>query len=231
MITPSNTPQSTPHDTPSTTPSITPSESPIFTPSITPSTTPYKTPESTPYSTPSSTPSIISTETPKSISSIIISPTTSYETPISTAYIASYADTPINTPQETVSKNIKSLIYVPTPRWTVKPTQSPYFDGYAGLPYDPNPIKIAIKETQPPLPTEFVPHFVGHVKKVVNIASGTIILIVVIVLTVLNLIRSAFTVKRTIIQSDNVYSTDEDSFYSLTITVSQSEYSNYYISP
>lgn len=227
--TPSSTPNKTPVETPSDTPKITPKETPKDTPKITPSDTPRMTPKDTPRDTPSSTPSSSPAkspvETPKDTPSRTPLETTPFmtpkDTPSSTPSQTPLETTPVMTPKDTPTS------WVPTPRWTVKPTQTPYFDGYAGLPYDPNPIIVAIKETHPPIPTEYVPQAVGYVRKVATIATGTIIVILIVILAVVNVVRSTTKVIRARMNPNKTETTEDDYWYSLTISISESEYSNF----
>ncbi|EAY23614.1 hypothetical protein TVAG_119510 [Trichomonas vaginalis G3] len=233
-ITPIETPYTTVYQTYATTPLITPHTTPY----ITQKTTPYETVEKTPFTTFYKTPFSTVEKTPFSTAytTPIITPRPSnggtpapsdFPTPFSTAHKTAF-ETPYSTVKTTPSETDipatpaeSPSTYIKTPRWTAFPSATPYEDEYDQPGYDPNPIIVEIKETHPPIQTEFVKTEVPKVKAAINIASGTALIVVIVILTVINIIRNIRLAYKVIKGDDPAFFGDDgDEFDSLSFSYS-----------
>ncbi|EAY22679.1 hypothetical protein TVAG_476080 [Trichomonas vaginalis G3] len=218
-ITAFSTPHSTPYITNFNTPFDTPFSTAFSTAHSTPASTAHKTPFSTQFSTPFSTAFSTPYQTNGVTPHVSPPPRTNSETPFSTAE-STPAITPVETeipatPEETASTSV----YIKTPRWTVKPTATPYFDGYEGTPIDPNPIIVAIKETHPPIQTDYIKPTVAKTKKIITVSMGTAMIVSIITLSVVNIIRQTFKIRQIMKgNADQALFSDPDNWESFTFS-------------
>ena len=229
-----------------------PRRTPFQTPFATLFDTPYQTPFQTLYNTPHKT--LFNTPFQTLFDSPYQTPfqtlyKTLYDTPMYTVH-ATMARSPFRTIEytpfitgtllptlkETVTATFKPTVLPPTPAQSPKetpartpirtmyPSQSPFFDEFEGEPYDPNPIVVEIKETNPPLQTEYVKTEVPTVKTVAVATLGTVIAGIIVSIAVINIFRTFRTLHNPMVEPeaafDDVYELS-DSFLGKGDSVSE----------
>ncbi|EAY18932.1 hypothetical protein TVAG_146750 [Trichomonas vaginalis G3] len=174
--TPFGTPFFTPEYTSKETPFSTAHSTPYLTAFRTAFSTPFKTAFSTQHSTPFSTPFMTFIKTPSQTDSSQPEPTLEPPTPSVTS--------------ETESKSSPNPLI---PVRTIETTPEATWDGQ----YDDPPNVIIrgddipeIHETHPPIQTNFIKTDVPKKTTYVNVSVGTILIVVVVTLTVVNVVRS-----------------------------------------
>lgn len=117
------------------------------------------------------------------------------------------------------SESSESNIAARTPNFTPFPT-------WNGLYADPPGVIIRgddipeIRETHPPIPTDFILPEVPKATKIATISTGTILIIVIVILTILNIFRSAKKLKDSRVQFEDSDVSDLEITNSISYTYS-----------